>query len=151
MGAGSASAFGGTLIIKSLPTVLVSPWAGLIADSFSRKKIMIVSDILRAVVVLCMFIAVWENSYIGLCVLLALQSAISGFFQPANTAFLPDVVPKEALTAANALSATTWSIMLTVGAAIGGVVTEFFGWEIAFVGRFFELHFLCHFTSTGVS
>ena len=38
---------------------------------------------------------------------------------------------KEALTAANALSATTWSVMLTVGAAIGGVVTEFFGWEIA--------------------
>ena len=94
MGAGSASAFGGTLIIKSLPTVLVSPWAGLIADSFPRKKIMIVSDILRAVVVLCMFVAVWENSYIGLCALLALQSAISGFFQPANTAFLPDVVPK---------------------------------------------------------
>ena len=131
MGAGSASAFGGTLIIKSLPTVLVSPWAGLIADSFSRKQIMIVSDILRAVVVLCMFVAVLENSYIGLCILLALQSAISGFFQPANTAFLPDVVPKEALTAANALNATTWSVMLTVGAAIGGVVTEYFGWEVA--------------------
>jgi MFS family permease len=133
MGAGSASAFGGTLIIKSLPTVIVSPWAGLLADMFSRKKIMIVSDILRAIVVLSMFVAIWNKSYIGLCSLLALQAAISGFFQPANTALLPDLVPKEALTAANALNATTWSVMLTVGAAIGGVVTEYFGWEIALI------------------
>ena len=133
MGAESASAFGGTLIIKSLPTVIVSPYAGLLADIFSRKQIMIVSDVLRAIVVLSMFWAAWNNSYMGLCALLALQAALSGFFQPANTAFLPDVVPNEALVTANALNATTWSVMLTVGAAIGGVVTQYFGWEIALI------------------
>ena len=42
-------------------------------------------------------------------------------------------VNPDELTAANALGATTWSAMLTIGAALGGIFTEFFGWEWALV------------------
>ncbi|MEC8276092.1 MAG: MFS transporter, partial [Myxococcota bacterium] len=59
IGADSASAFGGALIVKALPSVVVTPWAGDLADRFSRKGIMLMSDVLRAFVVFGLFIVLW--------------------------------------------------------------------------------------------
>lgn len=94
---------------------------------------MIVSDVVRMVVVLAMFGSVYISSPYYLYGLLLLQSACSGFFQPARVAILPSLVSKEDLATANALGATTWSVMLTVGTALGGLVTEYFGWEAALI------------------
>jgi MFS family permease len=131
IGADSASAFGGALILKSLPTIAISPYAGLVADRFSRKKIMIASDLLRAAVVLCFFLALIFPSAWFVYALVMAQSALSGFFEPAKTALLPDIVDPRELTSANALGAASWSAMLTVGAAAGGLVTEYLGWQAA--------------------
>ena len=58
---------------------------------------------------------------------------ISGFFVPARTAILPEIVSPGGLGAANALGATTWSVMLALGAAIGGIVSGTWGIYPAFV------------------
>ncbi|MBM75472.1 MAG: hypothetical protein CMK59_08715 [Proteobacteria bacterium] len=131
IGADSASAFGGALILKSLPSILVAPHAGVYADRFSRRNIMITADVIRMIVVLAMFGTLLIPSAYYLYALLLLQSACSGFFQPARAAILPSLVEREDLPSANALGATTWSLMLTVGVALGGLVTEYFGWQIA--------------------
>ncbi len=65
--------------------------------------------------------------------LTALQLAISGVFFPTRNAILPDIVSPQELGAANALSSTTWSVMLSLGAALGGVVTGEWGIYPAFV------------------
>ena len=49
------------------------------------------------------------------------------------SATVPEIVSKEELTAANAVSAASWSIMLTLGTAAGGVFTAIFGWQLALV------------------
>lgn len=131
MGGYSASSFGLVLILKMLPGVVVAPLAGLAADRYSRRWIMILADLIRAIAVAAMLLMMWWPSLVVLYSLVALQAALSAFFEPARRAILPDIVKPEELTAANALGAATWSAMLTVGAAVGGVVTSFLGWQVA--------------------
>ena len=133
MGQHSAGSFGWILILKMLPSVIVAPIAGVIADRFSRRKVMLIADGIRALIVACMFLVLIYPSLTLIYSLVILQSTVSTFFEPARTALLPDVVSKAELTAANALGAAMWSTMLTLGSAIGGVVTALLGWEVALV------------------
>jgi predicted MFS family arabinose efflux permease len=65
--------------------------------------------------------------------LAALEVVVSTFFDPAKSAAIPNIVSREELISANALSAASWSVTLAVGAALGGVVTDAFGRNTAFV------------------
>jgi predicted MFS family arabinose efflux permease len=133
IGIESAGSFGGVFIAKSLSTLIMLPYAGVFVDKFSRKTVMIASDIARALMVSLMFLVLLFPSAWLIYTLLIAQSAMSAFFEPARNAMLPDIVSSNELTAANALGAATWSAMLTIGAAAGGLFTEFFGWEAALV------------------
>jgi MFS family permease len=62
-----------------------------------------------------------------------LQLALSGIYFPARTAILPDICAPNEVGTANAISATTWSVMLAFGAALGGVATGIFGVYPSFV------------------
>lgn len=131
MGGSSAGDFGWILILKTLPQVSAAPIAGVIADRFSRKSIMIWSNGIRALIVLGMLSLVWFPSIPVLYVLVIMQSAAASFYEPARSAMLPDVVSVNELTAANAVGAATWSAMLTLGSAAGGVFTAYLGWQPA--------------------
>src|SRR5262245_61189564 len=121
------------MVARFLPTVVLSPLAGVIADRFSRRAIMIGSDIMRAVVVLgFLFVRRPDQMWI-VYVLTVLQLAFSTFFEPAKTAAIPSIVSDRELVPANAIAAVTWSVMLTMGAAIGGFVAGWFGTDAAFV------------------
>jgi hypothetical protein len=63
-----------------------------------------------------------------------LLSTFTAFFEPASSAVLPNFVREEDLPMANILSGSTWSTMLAVGAALGGIVAITFGRNAAFVG-----------------
>ena len=130
---GSGRALGLVLVARFLPTVVLGPLAGVLADRFSRRTIMIWSDLARALVVLgFLFIRRPEQLWM-LYALTVLQLALSTFFEPARTAAVPSIVSARELIPANALSSVTWSAMLTIGAAIGGEVTGRFGTDAAFV------------------
>jgi predicted MFS family arabinose efflux permease len=130
-GSGRAVAF--ILIARFLPSVVMGPLAGVLADRFNRRTIMIVSDLLRALIVLgFLFIRRPEQLWI-IYALTVLQLALSTFFEPAKTAAIPSIVTPRELVPANAISSVTWSVMLTLGAAIGGAVTGSFGTDAAFV------------------
>jgi predicted MFS family arabinose efflux permease len=94
---------------------------------------MIVTDILRALVVLgFLFVRRADQLWI-VYVLTVLQLGLSTFFEPAKTAAIPSIVEDRELVAANAISSVTWSVMLTLGAAIGGLITGWFGTDAAFI------------------
>lgn len=129
----SGLAIGGLFVVRMLAPFLVSPVAGVIADRYNRKWVLFTADAIRAVIVLG-FLLVRQPSHLWLLyTLTALQLAISGFFQPARNAILPDIVSPQELGAANALSAATWSVMLAFGAALGGIVAGVWGNRPAFV------------------
>lgn len=129
----SGLAVGGLFVVRMLAPFLVSPIAGVVADRYNRKRILVATDLLRAVVVLG-FLLVREPSQVWLLyTLTAIQLGISGFFFPTRNAILPDIVEEQDIGAANALSSATWSVMLAFGAGIGGLVSGLFGNEPAFV------------------
>ncbi len=130
---GSAVAIGGLFVVRMLATFFASPLAGVIADRYNRKHLLIATDLLRALVTLG-FLLVHSGSQVWLLyVLSAVQLALSGVFFPTRNAILPSLVSERELGAANALSAASWSVMLAFGAALGGLVSGRFGVHTAFV------------------
>jgi MFS family permease len=130
---GSGRAIGLVLVTRFLPTVFLGPFAGVVADRFNRRTVMIISDVLRAVVVLgFLFIRRPEHLWM-VYALSVLQLALSTFFEPARSAALPSVVADRDLITANTISSITWSAMLTLGAAIGGLIAGWLGTRAAFV------------------
>jgi MFS family permease len=130
---GSGRDVGLLLVARFLPSFVFGSLSGVIADRFSRRSIMIISDLLRALVVLGFLFVRRADQLWLIYVLTVLQLALSTFFEPAKTAAIPSIVSDRELVAANAISSVTWSAMLTLGAAIGGVVTGWFGTDVAFV------------------
>jgi predicted MFS family arabinose efflux permease len=130
---GSGRDIGLLLVARFLPSFVFGSLSGVVADRFSRRTIMIVSDLLRALVVLgFLFVRRADQLWI-IYSLTVLQLGLSTFFEPAKTAAIPSIVSDRELVAANAISSVTWSIMLTLGAFVGGVVTGWFGSNVAFV------------------
>jgi MFS family permease len=130
---GSGRDVGLLLVARFLPSFVFGSLSGVVADRFSRRTIMIVSDLLRALVVLgFLFVRRADQLWI-IYVLTVAQLGLSTFFEPAKTAAIPSVVSDRELVAANAISSVTWSGMLTLGAAIGGLLTGWFGTNVAFI------------------
>ena len=130
---GSGRAIGLLLVARFVPSFFFGPISGVIADRFSRQRIMIVSDVLRAIVVLGFLFVRRADQLWMIYVLTVLQLGLSTFFEPAKTAAIPSIVEDRELVAANAITSVTWSAMLTIGAAIGGFITALFGTDVAFI------------------
>ena len=137
----STTAVGLLFIARAIPPFLLSPLAGVVADRFNRKVILITTDLLRGFVVLGFLLVSITGQAWLIYVLTLAQFVISSFFQPARAAILPSLVQgRDELLTANTLSSITWSTMLALGAAAGGVVAGLFGVETAIVidsGTFF--------------
>lgn len=130
---GSGVALGGLFVVRMLAPFLVSAFGGVIVDRYNRKTILIVTDLLRGVVVLGFFLVRRAEDVPFLYLLTAIQLGISGLFFPARNAIFPDVVSRQELGTANALSSSTWSTMLAIGTALGGFVAGGFGVYTAFL------------------
>ena len=130
---GSSEAVGLILIIKLLPTFFAGPLAGVAADRFNRKTIMIVADVICGCIVLG-FLVIDRPDQVWLAYLLAAAEILSAsFFEPAKSAAIPSIVSQDELISANALSSASWSVTLAMGAALGGLVTSRFGRNTAFI------------------
>jgi MFS family permease len=129
----SGLAVGGLFVIRMLAPFLMSPLAGVLADRYNRKRILIIADIARGIVVLGFLLVRTPGQVWLLYSITAIQLGLSGFFFPARNAIIPDIVSRAELGVANAISTTTWSVMLSLGAAVGGIVAGEWGNYPAFV------------------
>jgi MFS family permease len=130
---GSGESVGYVLIIKLLPAFFAGPLAGVVADRFNRKIIMITADLFRAVTVLGFLFIHSPDQVWMVYVITCFQVMATTFFDPAMSAMVPSIVERRHLIAANALSSVSWSITLAFGAAVGGLFTNWFGREAAFI------------------
>ena len=130
---GSPLALSLVFIAKLFPAALGSPVAGLIVDRFNRRKLMIVCDLVRAAIVLGLLFVDDSGDVVLAYVLTTVQVLVSAVFQPAQTSSIPNVTSGEELLTANALMAASWSVMLALGAALGGFATALFGSQAVFV------------------
>ena len=114
----SGLAVGALFLARTLPQFLLGPVAGVVADRFDRKRVMVISDLLRAGIVLSfLFVDRPERLWL-LYVLTVAQFTVSAFFQPASAAILPSLVQRDELVTGNVISSITWSAMLALGSAL---------------------------------
>lgn len=125
---GSATAVGGALVARLLPT-LASPLVGVLADRLDRRTILVASDLVRAVLVLGV---VFTRDVIVLYVLVFLMGLARTFFNPTVRAAFPGIVGSGDLTRANALVSGAFSVSITVGPALGGLLVATVGVNAAF-------------------
>lgn len=123
---GSPTAFAVSLAMASLPGVLFSPFAGSLADRFNRKKIMIMTDSLDALLkLLFIFLILSGNLTIPVIYGLNFLSSSLGVYQsPAFSAVIPQLVEKRDLGRANSLNQLNMAIKSFVAPILGGVLYE---------------------------
>jgi MFS family permease len=126
---GSASAVGGALVARLLPTI-ASPLAGVIADRVDRRIVLVASDLARAVLVLGL---VFARDLATIYVLVFLMGLARTVFNPTVRAAFPSVVGGGDLTRANALIGGTFSTSIMVGPALGGLLVASIGVDAAFL------------------
>jgi MFS family permease len=128
---GSGLAVSGLLLAHFLPPLIVGPFAGVLVDRFNRKRLLIISDLARVLIVASLVLVKDASGLWLIYVLVVIQFCFSAIFDPARSAIIPSVVTSEDLVAANLLGSATWSVMLAAGAVIGGVVATLFGTQTA--------------------
>jgi MFS family permease len=126
---GSASAVGGALVARLLPTI-ASPVAGVIADRVDRRVVLVATDLARAVLVLGLIFA---RDLATIYVLVFLMGLARTLFNPTVRAAFPSVVRGGDLTRANALIGGTFSTSIMIGPALGGLLVASIGVEAAFL------------------
>jgi len=130
---GSEFALGAVFITKMLPMALASPIAGLIVDRLDRRKVMIASDLLRAVIVLGFLLIDEPGEVYWVYLITAAQVVVASVFQPAQSSSIPNLVSRHELVTANTILSATWSILLTIGAAVGGIAADVLGLKMVFI------------------
>lgn len=126
---GSASAVGGLLVARLLPT-LASPLVGVLADRLDRRAILVTCDLARAALVIGL---VFVQDVLLLYVLVFFMGVARTFFNPTIRAAFPGVVGAGDLTRANAVISGTFSVSVAVGPALGGLLVAVAGVEAAFL------------------
>jgi MFS family permease len=130
---GKASSVAMALVLQVLPHTLLGPLAGLVNDRFSRRKVMIATDLLRTVIVACMLLVRNREFVWVIYPLLFLETVMVAFFEPARSAVIPNVVAEDDVVVANTLASATWSFDLAIGSMLGGIVAAWLGRDAVFV------------------
>jgi MFS family permease len=130
---GSGLVVSGVMLSRAIPAVVAGPIAGVVLDRFDRKKIMIASDLVRALVAAAFIFTIHQPRPWLLYLLSGLLMFASPFFTSGRASILPTIATKEELHTANSLTQTTQWGTLTVGTMIAGWSAAKFGYTWAFV------------------
>lgn len=134
-GIGGVTAVGIWGTTRLILMTLVTPFASTLVDRFSRKTIMITTDLVRAALVLSAALLIWADAApILVFVVATLASLVATPFRPAVAALVPKLVDRpEELTAANGASSTIESLAFFLGPALGGLLLTVFDVEVVIV------------------
>lgn len=136
---GSATVMGLMMMLSTLPIVLLGPVGGTVADRFSRRGIIIWSDVASGVAVLSlaalMFLRADDTALLvgWLFGIALLGGVVRAFFSPAISAAIPAIVPDRRLATANSLSQGSTRFATLIGQAIGGVLFRVLGAPVLFL------------------
>ncbi len=129
----SPTAAGLFFVARLIPFALMSPIAGTFVDRFSRRQVMIWTDLGRVVISLAFLLVTSPDNLWIAYVATILLHTLGAFFDGAKNAAAPNLAGKEGLLAGTALIFSTRFLLMAVGSALGGWAAAVFGYEIAFI------------------
>jgi MFS family permease len=120
---GSTAATATTFVVALLPSLALSPLAGVLADRWDRRKLMLLVSLAQAVTLLPLL----TGDLVLVNVVTAVQAGLAALFEPAKNALLPTLVPRDQVPAANGLVGLNSNLARLVGASLGGLVLGYTG------------------------
>jgi MFS family permease len=125
---GSALSFAVTLILGIIPMIIMNPFAGVIADKFNKKKLVVSMDLLNGILLILVYVL--SNIY-GLNLLLIyvttfLMTVFTTFFGVGLEAAKPNMVSEGMLMNINSISRIIDSVSSIMGPMLGGIVFALF-------------------------
>lgn len=121
---GSTALMGLLSAMTMTPRLVLGPFAGVFIDRWDRKKVIVLTDLIRGIVVTFVgvagimgFIQVWMVFVVGV-----VNGICSAFFNPAINSSRPDIVPEDKLMKANSVTSLAQSGMDMIGSAVGGIL-----------------------------
>jgi MFS family permease len=138
---GSGLVVAGILISRAICAVLAGPIAGVLLDRMDRKRIMIISDLVRAGMAILFILGIPKGRTWLLYVLSGALMFASPFFSSGRASILPTIATKHELHSANSLTQLTQWTTLTVGSFLGGTSVTQFGYKLAFLFNAFSFLF----------
>lgn len=135
----SATLVGVLLMLSVLPQVLLSPLGGTFADRHSRKKIIVVCDLISGLFMVSLagifffFPGLNDLLFIGLLIATLVLSAVKSFFNPAAYAAIPDIVTSKHVAAANSSLQILVQLSALLGTGIGGILFRLLGAPLLFL------------------
>lgn len=136
---GSATMMGLLQMFASIPAIILGPIGGAFADRFSRRRIIILSDLFRSIAVLsttALLFLIPENTNILLAAIFitaVFNTTVYSFFGPAISASIPELVPKDRVPGANSLTQFSQQFSLIVGQGLGGTLFRLLGAPLLFL------------------
>ena len=126
---GSAMAMAILAMVQTIPVVLFAGFVGVYVDQWNRKKIMVASDIVRAVTILLIPLTIYFPSFLPtiywVYILTFIYASANAWFFPARSASIPNLVEGDELVAANSLSQMTFQVVQLVVPPVGGILIAF--------------------------
>lgn len=129
----SGLAISGVMLARAVAMILAGPVAGVVLDRVDRRKVMILSDLVRAVIAACFVLCLTHSGVTLVFVLSALLMFASPFFTSGRASILPVIANRDELHAANSLTQTTQWTSVALGAFLGGIIAKSFGYQAAFL------------------
>tara|TARA_B100001250_G_scaffold401416_1_gene413274 strand:+ start:994 stop:2241 length:1248 start_codon:yes stop_codon:yes gene_type:complete len=130
---GSEFLLGVLFSVRMALFAISQPFNGLLADRFSRKSLMLWSNILQIGLALTFLRVDGPEDMWWLISISGIMMLLHGVYVTAERAALPNIVDEEDLITANAIDSASWSTALCIGAMLGGIVVSLWGTEAAFI------------------
>lgn len=125
---GSASIFAGILSIATIPTILLSPFGGILSDRANRKNIMVALDALSGLSVLCAALLLSDrNGLTVISILLVILSIFGAFETPNVQACIPTMLTDDNITKGNAVVNQVASLSYLIAPMAGSIFYSAFG------------------------
>jgi len=127
---GSAALFSTVIVVSMIPRIILMPFAGVLSDRFSRKKMIVNMDILSGLFVLTMsgiFLINNDLSLAMIYIIVIVLNTINVFFSPSMNSIMPDIVEKDKLADANSFMEMGGAIIALTAPIVAGVLFSSFG------------------------
>ncbi|TFH06897.1 MAG: MFS transporter [Candidatus Thorarchaeota archaeon] len=123
---GSAMAMAILAMVQTIPVVIFAGFVGVYVDQWNRKKIMVVSDIVRAITILLIPLSIYFPTFLPtiywVYILTFIYATANAWFFPARSASIPNLVEGDELVAAYSLSQMTFQVVQLVVPPVGGIL-----------------------------
>ena len=119
---GSSLVTAAVFIAGLLPTLLVGPLAGVLADRWERRRTLVVTSLAQAALLLPLLAVHGRGELWVIYLVIAAEAALAQLFDPAKNALLPSLVDRDQLVSANALVGLNVNLGRLLGSSLGGVV-----------------------------